>query len=198
MSRNARRPVIRHRRKGGRLNFFPALGRKVWPGIFLLLSLFPGWGAAAPEPNRVANESVYQRAETRALVSRVERAAAAMENRGTAMFDLFGETGSRWYPDEQKYLFVYDAEGVCVFHPISPELVGKNMIDFRDFNGKPVIRHMTEVGKSGPGKSGWIFYFWEDGPGLLPEWKASYVRRVGDLPGVVLNQVFRERKSGSA
>lgn len=76
-------------------------------------------------------------------------------------------------------LFVYALDGTCVFHPITPELIGKNLIDFRDMNGKPVILYITDIGRRQErDASGWVFYLWEEGTQFLPRWKSSYIRKV--------------------
>jgi signal transduction histidine kinase len=115
---------------------------------------------------------------TKRLVRLVDEAADLMEKRGQAVFEEFGRKGSKWFNDKH-YLFVYDISGTCLFHPVEPELVGKNLMSFKDMNGKPVIRMITDVGKK-PGNraSGWVFYLWEDGTQISPLWKASYIRKV--------------------
>src|SRR5262245_27694573 len=87
--------------------------------------------------------SIYAYRDTKALVSLVESAAALMEREGEYAFRQFGQKDSVWLNDDH-YIFIYTLDGICVFHPITPELVGKNAMALRDINGKPVIRHITE------------------------------------------------------
>jgi signal transduction histidine kinase len=122
------------------------------------------------------NSYLYE--DTKRLVALVEDAAEMMEQRGTDAFKEFGEKDSRWFTNE-RYLFVYDIEGRCLFHPITPELVGKNLIGFKDMQGKPVISLITEVGKKlQRDASGWVFYLWSEASEWTPSWKSSYVRKV--------------------
>lgn len=122
--------------------------------------------------------SQYLYEDTKQLVRLVEDAAALMERDGTAAFSTYRKPGSRWF-NEKYYFFVYDGGGTCVFHAVSPELVGKNLMDFRDMHGKPVIRYITDVGRQ-PARDarGWVFYLWPDKDGFVPKWKGAYIRKV--------------------
>jgi signal transduction histidine kinase len=147
-------------------------------GICLGWSL--GFHAAAQTDDKL---SPYLYKDTRRLVSLVEDAADLMEQRGTNIFREFGQENSRWFNDNY-YLFVYDVDGNCVFHPANPELVGRNLMGLRDMNGKPVIRWVTDVGRgTNDDASGWVFYLWEEGRELSPMWKSSYVRKVAAPDG---------------
>jgi signal transduction histidine kinase len=121
---------------------------------------------------------VYVYEDTRRLVTLVEEAAGLVERKGESAFAEFRRKGSKWLND-QHYLFVYALDGTCVFHPIEPELIGKNLMDLRDMDGKPVIQFLTEVGlKPGRNAGSWIFYLWPDKAGLMPLWKSAYIRKV--------------------
>ena len=119
---------------------------------------------------------LYQ--DTRRLVLFVEEAAEYLTRRGPACFEEFKVKNSRWYRGD-RYLFVYDLEGRCLFHPSLPTLMGRELIDFRDILGKPVIRMITDIGRQpGDRAHGWVFYLWESGEQILPLWKSSYIRKV--------------------
>ena len=122
--------------------------------------------------------SQYVYEDTKQLVALVEDAASLMEKEGISAFKEFSQYNSRWYNDKY-YLFVYTASGECVFHPIEPSLVGKNIINFTDIDARPVIKMITDVSKQpGSDASGWVFYKWEDPWGSsFPEWKSSYIRK---------------------
>jgi signal transduction histidine kinase len=122
--------------------------------------------------------SLYAYSDTRALVSLVEEAARLMERDGEQAFQQFAVKGSKWLNGDI-YFFVYLVDGTCVFHPITPELVGKNVLDLRDLNGKPIIQNIVDIGKKpGNDASGWVFYLWENQIQLTPMWKSTYVRKV--------------------
>lgn len=122
--------------------------------------------------------SLYTYRDTKSLVALVEDAATLMERDGEKAFTQFGQKGSRWL-NEDYYLFVYALDGTCIFHPITPELIGKNVMGLRDMNGKPIIRLITDVGrKAESDASGWVFYLWQDRTQLTPSWKSAYIRKV--------------------
>ncbi len=122
--------------------------------------------------------SAYAYEDTRRLVALVEQAATLMEQKGEDALREFGQKGSRWFTDPY-YLFIYQLDGTCVFHPVQAEWVGKNMSELRDMNGKPMVHFVTEIGEE-PQKdaSGWVFYLWPDKTQLIPQWKSAYVRKV--------------------
>ncbi len=120
---------------------------------------------------------LYLYEDTRRLVRFVEDAATAMEVKGTAAFVDFARDEERRSRGEH-YLFVYDGDGVNVFHGAKPELVGKNLSGFRDLLGKPMVQEVAAFARR-PEKdaAGWTFYLWEERSEFLPRWKASYVRK---------------------
>jgi hypothetical protein len=142
------------------------------------------WGRSKPELHKPLP---YLYEDTRQLVYFVEEAAHLVEKRGADAFRDFSVRGSRWLNDSQ-YLFVYDINGVCLFHPAIPELRGRNLLDYRDMNGRPVGRWINEIGhRPEPDASGWIFYLWKAPTDLTPTWKNSYVRKaVGPRGNVYL------------
>lgn len=55
------------------------------------------------------------------------------------------------------YFFVYDPNGVNLVHPIQPELVGQDLIDLQDANGKYVIKDLITIAEKG---GGFYRYLW--------------------------------------
>jgi signal transduction histidine kinase len=138
--------------------------------------------ALGTEDDRLAH---YTYVETKQLVALVEDAAALIELKGEAAFQEFGVPGTKWFYDDY-YLFVYTPDGTNVFHPVAPQLVGKNLIGLRDMNGKAVIRMIADVAKK-PERdaSDWVFYLWEYKTQLIPLWKTSYIRKAVAPDGTV-------------
>ncbi len=149
----------------------------IWTGLIFALVFFLGMIPRAFAQNENSAE-IYQYQDTRQLVKLVNEAATLFEKIGPAAFESFRQENSMWFND-QHYLFIYDLLGNCIFHPVEPELVGKNLMNFKDMNGKPVIQMITDVGKkTQDNANGWVFYFWEDGTQINPLWKGSYIRKV--------------------
>lgn len=114
---------------------------------------------------------------TRNLVQLVKDGANLVQMKGEAAFKDFGITGSRWRQGEY-YIFVLDPNGNMIVHP-DPELEGKNQLELKDINGKPIIRGLLGAVMSIPGKpEGWYHYQWPVPGGLLPRWKSTYIQLV--------------------
>jgi hypothetical protein len=114
---------------------------------------------------------VYE--DTRQLVTLVEEAATLIEQKGDGAFKQFGVKGSKWWID-QYYIFVYAVDGTCLFHPIEPELIGKNLMTLRDMDGKPVVQMIADIArKTEKDASGRVFYLWPDKSQLTPSWKSA-------------------------
>jgi signal transduction histidine kinase len=119
----------------------------------------------------------YQHEETREVVALVKAAADEVQRRGEAAFSDFRVVGSRWRRDET-YIFVLDRQGNMLVHP-DPTMEGKNELDLKDVNGKPIILGLTGAVTTVAGKrEGWYHYQWPVPGGLLPRWKSTYVELV--------------------
>lgn len=158
-----------------------------WKWVIVLViagvvTVILGYGRGGQE---IDAETPYIYADTRQLVRFVEDAAELVEQRGVDAFTDFSAPDSRW-AGAGYYLFVYRVDGTCVYHPITPELVGKNLLNFRDMNGRPMIERIVSFGRrSEPHASGWEFYLWQERTELSPTWKSSYVRKAVAPDGAV-------------
>jgi signal transduction histidine kinase len=114
---------------------------------------------------------------THELMALVKDAAELVRTKGEAAWSEFQVAGSRWRQGD-KYIFVLDPKGTMLVHP-DPALEGKNKLDLKDINGKPIIRGLLGAAMTFPGKpEGWYHYQWPVPGGLLPRWKSSYVQLV--------------------
>src|ERR1035437_7148295 len=96
---------------------------------------------------------------------------------GTSPFNDFRISGSRWRQGET-YIFVLEPKGNMLVHP-DPAMEGKNEMDLKDVNGKPIIRGLIDAATTLPNKAeGWYHYQWPVPDGILPRWKSTYVRLV--------------------
>lgn len=133
--------------------------------------------------------------ETRELIALVNDATELVRTKGEEAFNDFRAASSRWRQGE-KYIFVLDAKGNMLVHP-DPALEGKNDMDLKDINGKPIIRGLIAAATSLPGKpEGWYHYEWPVPGGILPRWKSSYVRLVTAPSGktyIVSSGMYNDR-----
>ena len=95
---------------------------------------------------------------------------------------------------EDGYFFVYDADGVNLVHPIQPELVGKNLSDLQDRNGKYVIRDLLQLAGEG---GGFYRYIWRKPSKGDLEDKLSYVVQIPKLnwmmgTGLYIDDISKE------
>jgi signal transduction histidine kinase len=122
-------------------------------------------------------EQRYEHAETRDLVALVNDATDLVRAKGEAAFGELRTSGSRWR-HEETYIFVLDPEGNMLVHA-DPTMEGKNQLDLKDINGKPIIRGLIGTATALPDKpEGWYHYQWPVPGEILPRWKSSYVRLV--------------------
>ena len=127
---------------------------------------------------RLANASgaaaSYDYSDTREVVDLVQDAARMLETQGTAAFAEFAKAGSRWRHDTS-YVYVFTAGGDCLFNSGQPGLVGKNLADYRDVGGRPVVQELMRIAASpDPHADGWVFFLFQEGNVLTPVWKIAY------------------------
>jgi hypothetical protein len=75
--------------------------------------------------------SQYTYKDTKELVALVEDAASRIEAIGDDAFKEFAKTDPKWLNDNY-YLFAYTLDGITLFQPFSPELIGTNDLDLKD------------------------------------------------------------------
>lgn len=171
-----------------RLQFIPATS------LVLLLA-----SPLAAESTRTSLSQNYDYQETRDLVSLVNDAAALVQTKGEAAFIDFRTDGSRWRQGEQ-YIFVIDPSGKMLVHP-DPALEGKEEMQLKDIDGRPIIRGLIQAATVDPTKpAGWYHYRWPVPGKILPRWKSSYVRLVTAPSGkkyIVGSGIYNDRMEKS-
>jgi polar amino acid transport system substrate-binding protein len=70
------------------------------------------------------------------------------------------------------YVDVHDLTGICVAHPLSPDIVGTNRLDVADMHGKKFILEIVNAAKSQT--SGWVTYMRENPNTGKVEHKIAY------------------------
>lgn len=110
--------------------------------------------------------------------------AVAMVKNVEAMFNKTGSEATfkavtaKTFNDHDLYPFIYTLDGTnCVAHGANPALVGKNLIDLKDQDGKFLIRELSAIAKKG---GGWVDYKWPNPITKMIEAKSSYVEQMGD------------------
>ncbi|MDX5438704.1 MAG: cache domain-containing protein [Pontibacter sp.] len=136
-----------------------------------------GYAATGTELEQGAQGEAMLQDSTRQMVMLVKNAASLVQSKGEAAFDDFRQKGSKWRQGDS-YIFVLDTQGNMLVHA-DPQLEGKNQLDLKDVNGKPIVVGLLNAATATPGgREGWYHYEWPVPGGLLPRWKSSYVRQV--------------------
>jgi cytochrome c len=115
-------------------------------------------------------------------VAMVKRVQAQFKKDGPELtFKAVSDKSVKEYHDRDLYPFIYEMnapkKGVCVAHGARPALIGKNLIDLKDQDGKYLIREMIVIA-NGPG-NGWVDYKWPNPITNKIEDKSSYIEKMG-------------------
>ena len=103
-------------------------------------------------------------------------------------FKDFTNKENKAWQKKDLYVFAYNSEGVNVAHGTNDKLVGKNLIELKDPNGKPLIQELRDTAKKG---GGWVEYDWPHPQSKKIESKVSYTRMMTNFDGFVGVGVYR-------
>ncbi len=115
-------------------------------------------------------------AEAEALVKKAIAMAKAKGNEA-AFAEINNPKGQ--FTAGDLYVFVYDMSGKCVAHGQNLKMIGKELIDMKDADGKAFVKERVEIAKTKG--SGWQDYKFTDPLTKQIEHKRAYVERHGDL-----------------
>lgn len=119
--------------------------------------------------------SVYKYNDTRRLVRFVHEAAQKLQREGIAgLAEYKQERGAKG----DYYLYVYDLNGVNVFHAGMPELENRNLREIRDKDGKRALDLVFEAVDNPENPHGWVHYSWWEPGRFYPVPKSSCHFRV--------------------
>jgi signal transduction histidine kinase len=80
------------------------------------------------------------------------------------------------FRDRDLYVALYDRTGKCLAHGATPGLVGKNLMDLKDVDGKPFARIAFTSNEPT-----WVDYKWPNPTTKQVEQKSTYVVPVDDF-----------------
>ncbi|MBA5638139.1 cache domain-containing protein [Duganella sp. LX20W] len=114
-------------------------------------------------------------------VAMTQKAVAYIKDHGKEKaFAEFANPANTTFHDRDLYVYVYDMKGVSVAHGVNPKMVGRNLLELRDGEGKYIVKSFIDVASSPAGK-GWVEYKWPNPITKQVDLKAGYVERSGDL-----------------
>ncbi len=77
------------------------------------------------------------------------------------------------------YVFAYSMQGTIIAHPANPKLIGKDMSEVKDSDGKLFTQEFLAT-INGSGK-GWVDYSWTNPTTRKIQAKSSYVAKTSDF-----------------
>ena len=134
--------------------------------LFAIILLLCGPYTAAAAPNE------------KDAVALAEKGARFVRTHGKAAMIARINSRDPEFNQGALYLAMRDLEGITVAHPTTA-LIGKNLLDVPDADGKPFRREMVAVAR-GRGH-GWVGYKFRNPESGKVEAKTTYVLRVGDV-----------------
>jgi putative ABC transport system substrate-binding protein len=146
--------------------------------ILLLASLILFGSTSVGSAEKKASQGTKEEAQ-----AMVEKAAEWFKKYGRektlAEIQRGGTEKKGEFKDRDLYIFAYDFNGVCVAQGDNPKLVGKNLYDWQDADGRYNIRgHIDIAMKKG---SGWSpVYKWTNPETKKIEPKLTYVKKIDD------------------
>jgi len=108
----------------------------------------------------------------------VKKAVAFLKKNGNEKGFTEFNNGAGQFTKGELYIFVIDPKGATLAHGGNQKLIGKNMFELKDSDGKHFIQDIIKAGKEG---GGWTEYKWTNPTSKKIEPKLTYVEPVGDL-----------------
>jgi signal transduction histidine kinase len=112
-------------------------------------------------------------------IALVEKGAAFMKAKGKDEMIKQINAKDPEYVQGPLYLVMRDNKGVVLANPVNPAMIGKDLLDVPDVDGKLFRREILEVAKT-KGK-GWVDYKFKNPASGKVEAKTTYVYKVGDI-----------------
>jgi len=121
----------------------------------------------------IVGSGMYNERMERAFVVDIVRSAVGeIEKRGAVSFPRFRDPADR-FAAKDAYVFVTDLAGIELVNPAFPNLEGRNLLDFKDTQGRPLIREMLDVVRTRG--TGWVDYMWPKPGESVSTRKSAYV-----------------------
>lgn len=114
-------------------------------------------------------------------IAMVDRAIAHIKKAGRekAFADFSDQKGS--FIDRDLYVVVYDMKGKVLAHGANAKMIGKDVIDLRDVDGKLFVKERVEMMSKAPNAKGWQEYKFMNPVTKQIEPKAMYLQRYEDV-----------------
>ncbi|MFZ6672557.1 cache domain-containing protein [Undibacterium sp. Xuan67W] len=87
----------------------------------------------------------------------------------------FNDVSNKQFHDRDLYVIAFDMEGTMLASA-NPKLIGRQMMDFKDGDGKLLTKEMIQIAKTKG--SGWVEYKWPNPTTKALEQKTTYIEKV--------------------
>ncbi len=148
-------------------------------GAILIFSTLPVL-AADKTPEELAKETEMACEATAStkptpqmIIDKVNQGCALLQKEGKADFSKFSGKDSP-FVFAGTYIWIHNMAGIMLMHPIMYKLDGKDLLTFKDSNGKRFFSEMNKVAKEKG--AGWVDYMWPKPGAKEPSHKVSYVK----------------------
>ncbi|OEZ54028.1 MULTISPECIES: cache domain-containing protein [unclassified Duganella] len=145
--------------------------KKLFKGMVAALMMLAALGAGAAEKG-TADEAVAM----------VKKASEFLKKNGKekAFAEFNNPKGQFIHKDLYIFAFGANGDGVELANGANVKLVGKNVLEMKDADGKFLIKDILALGMSKEGK-GWVDYKWPNPSTGTVDGKRTYVERVDDV-----------------
>jgi hypothetical protein len=140
--------------------------------IFVLLFFLSFFISGCESRYENLDLSVYQYRDTKELVKFVYDASLMLKKDGLKSLEYFRNNRKLNFSSE-RYLYIYDMNGVNIFHAGMPELEGKNLWNLTDKNGKKPIQMVIAALADKNNPHAWVHYSWWEPGKFYPIPKSS-------------------------
>lgn len=148
--------------------------------IMVAMTTLSFWvGSAQAQDNGTREEA---KAMVEAAIEHVKKVGAEQA------FKDFTDKANKTWQKKDLYVFAYNMEGVNVAHGANDKLVGKNLIELKDPEGKLLIKELRDIAAKG---GGWVEYEWPHPQTKKIESKISYTKKMVNYEGFVGVGVYR-------
>ena len=104
-----------------------------------------------------------------------------------AFKDFSDKSNANWQKKDL-YIFAYTMDGVNVAHGANEKLIGKNLLEMKDPNGKFLVKELRDASN----KNGdWVDYNWPHPETKKVESKTSYSKKLANYDGFVGVGVYK-------
>lgn len=112
-------------------------------------------------------------------VALVKKAIAYLKANGKDKAFAEFSNPSGQFKDRDLYIMVYDMSGNNKAHGANAKLIGKNLSEIKDADGKYIVKSFIEV--AGSKGTGWVDYKWPNPVSSAVEPKSTYVEKYDDI-----------------